>query len=404
MGDAIPWLLCAVLYALTALVVVSPVAPHGRWLAVHLFTLGTLTNAILGFSEHFGRVLTRTPGQGRLVDLVVANVGILLTLAGIATGTTAATAAGAVVITGAVVVAYRRLRRMRRTALGARFGWVVRIYERAHGAFVHGAILGLLLGLGLLPGGWYLAGRTAHLHISVLGWAGLTLLATLVFFGPTLARTRIRPGADDQAARALRHGATALTVGVLLLLATGVGGVASVALRVAAAVALAGFALAATTVCVPVLRAALGGPPSATRWPVVAVTAWLPPLVWADVAVVASGAWRWLDVLGVAALVAVLGQAVLATATHVTPLLRARSTGAREAVRARLDRLAGARTVLLNLGAGLVAASVAVRDVPLVGAVGWSAIVLPLGYLVVSAVWPVRRAGVTPPAPAQRVA
>ena len=66
--------------------------------------------------------------------------------------------------------------------------------------FVHGAILGALLGTGVLTGRWYGAGRIAHLHVNILGWAGLTLLATLVFFGPTMVRTRIRQGADDDAA------------------------------------------------------------------------------------------------------------------------------------------------------------------------------------------------------------
>lgn len=47
-----------------------------------------------------------------------------------------------------------------------------------------------------------------------------------MFFGPTMLRTRIEGGADDVAAPALRYGATALTVAVLLLLllGTGVGG------------------------------------------------------------------------------------------------------------------------------------------------------------------------------------
>ncbi len=65
------------------------------------------------------------------------------------------------------------------------------------------------------------AGRVAHLHANVLGWGVLTLLATVVFFGPTILRRQIEPGADERAARRLRHGATGVTVAVLALVATG---------------------------------------------------------------------------------------------------------------------------------------------------------------------------------------
>lgn len=126
--------------------------PAGRWPAVHLFTLGVLTNLVLAFSDHFGRALTRTPGTLTRWQPVVLNIGVLAVLAGLPTGATWAVGLGAVVTTGVVTASYLRLRRMRTRAVGARFGWIVRVYERAHGAFVHGAVLGALMGLGLLPG------------------------------------------------------------------------------------------------------------------------------------------------------------------------------------------------------------------------------------------------------------
>lgn len=58
--------------------------------------------------------------------------------------------------------------------------------------------------------------------------------------------------------------------------------------------------------------------------------------------VVVGSAWRWLEMLGVIALAGVVGQAILATLIYLTPMLRARSTGARELVRQRLE--VGART------------------------------------------------------------
>ncbi len=365
----------AYLVAVLVWLVIGDALPGGRWLAVHLFTLGVLTNLVLTFSEHFARTVTRTPGERAWWWPVVTNVGIMGVLLG-AAGHQWLLAAGGTILTGAVFAAYWRLRRMRRAAIGARFAWIVRVYERAHGAFIHAAVLGIVLGVGLVSGGWYLGVRAAHLHANVLGWGGLTLLATLVFFGPTMARTRIEPGADGRAARALRHGATGLTVGVVLLLLTGAPGALGTAARLGAAVGLAVLAWAATVVCLPVARAALGAKPTAPRWPLIAVCVWFPLVVWADVLVVATGQWRWLDALGAAALAGVLAQAVVVTLTYLAPMLRGRSTPERDAVRTRLEVGARTRAAAFQVGAGLVVlASARIVDVPYGAAVGWALLI-----------------------------
>lgn len=333
--------------------------PGGRWLAVHLFTLGVLTNLVLTFSEHFARTVTRTPGERATWWPVVTNLAIVTTLVGVATGGRPATVAGALTLSGVVAAAYRRLRTMRRRAVGARFVWVVRGYERAHGAFLHGALLGALLGTGVVNGPWWGGVRLAHLHVNVLGWGGLTLLATLVFFGPSMIRTRIEPGADARAAGALRLGAISLSVSVLALLATGAPGGFGTAARVVAGLGLASLAVATAAVCGPVLRAVGRAPRSAARPAVLAVAAWLPLLVAADAAVVASGAWRWLDPLGLLALVAVLGGAIVATLSFLAPMLVATGPADRALVRARLDRGAGTRVVTFHLGVVLWAADAA---------------------------------------------
>lgn len=348
---ATPTLRVAAVWAVAAAMwfTFGDVLPGGRWFAVHLWTLGALTNLILKFSEHFARTVTRADEDDRPVgawQLPTFNLGVVLLLAGLPTGATWALAAGATIVTTVVLIAYLRLRHLRRGAVGVRFAWVARSYERAHGAFVHGAILGALLGLGVLPGAWHGAARLAHLHVMVLGWAGVTLLATLVFFGPTLARTRIEPGADDRAARALRHGATCLTVAVLLLLATGVGGPLGIAARAGAALALAGFAVAVTVVCAPVVRAALGGVHTAARPGIVALGVGFPLVAWADVVVVATGRLVLLDALGVAFALGVLLPAVVATLSHLAPMLLGRTVGARTAIGERLARGAPGRLVV----------------------------------------------------------
>jgi hypothetical protein len=350
--------------------------PGGRWLAVHLFTLGVLTNLVLTFSEHFSRTVTRTPGERSWWWPAVTNAGVLLVLVGLPTGVPWLVVAGTVVLTGVVVAAYRRLRRMRHQAVGARFAWLCRIYERAHGAFVHGAVLGGLLGAGLVAGGWYAGVRAAHLHANVLGWGGLTLLATLVFFGPTMTRTRIESGADAKAARALRHGASGLTAAVLLLIVSGAPGAVGTVARAGAAAGLAVLGWATVAVCVPVARAALRAKPTAPRWSVVAVCGWFCLVVWADVAVVATGTWRWLDALGVAALAGVLGQAIVATLTYLAPLLRGRTAPERDAIRTRLEVGARTRAAVFQVGVGclVLAAARLGEDLPLT-AIGWASLI-----------------------------
>lgn len=396
-ADVVPWTVAALGHAAAAgtWAAAGTALPGGRWMAVHLFTLGVLTNLVLGFTGHFAVTLTRRRQPVRRWRPLMANVGAVLVMAGLPSGRTVLLGIGASVLMVVVFRAYLDLRRARREAVGARFGWIVRIYERAHGAFVHGALLGAAMGLGLLPGTWYAAARMAHLHVNVLGWGGLTLLATLVFFGPTMARTRIVPGADDRAAVALRHGATALAVGTVLLLVTGIGGPWGAGMRMGAATALAGYALAATTVCVPVVRAASRARSSAARWSVVAIGLWLPAAAWADVVLVGVGAWGHLDLLGGVVLVGVLLQSVLATLTYVAPMLRGRTSAGRALLMARLERLARSRAVAFNLGVAsvLVGGLLPGSEGAVLGRIGWAMVLATAVTAALSGLLPVTGTG-----------
>jgi hypothetical protein len=383
----------ALVFAVLAVVwlVAGARLPGGRWLAVHLFTLGVLTNLVWVFSRHFAAKLTSdaTPDRHRPTLAAVLNLGIVATLWGTATGTRPALVVGASTVTAVVLWGTVRLRRWRRGAPDARFSWVVRIYERAHGAFVHAAVLGALLGAGVLPGAWHVAARDAHLHLAVLGWGGLTLLATLVFFGPALLRTRMEPGADERAARALRLGATALSVGAVALLFTGLGGAAEVVLRLVAGLAFAGLAWAATVVLLPVGRAAVHAKPGPARLPLVGLCVWMPVALVVDAVAVASGQRRWLEAVGVLLLVGVLGQALLAVLVYLMPMLRGRGFAARERLTAVTERGAVLRAFLLN--AGVATAAIGAALGPAAGSggafvvrAGWGMIALALvGSLVV---------------------
>lgn len=252
-------------YGIAALVwaVAGAALPGDRWLALHLFTLGTLTNAVSSLSLHFGQTLmhARPDHEPELARLAGRNIGVLAVLVGVAQGWSAAVAVGSTVVSADVLLTWWLLRRARKRSLPGRFAFVVRSYELACSAFLHGALLGALLGTGVLKGRWYGAARLAHLHVMLLGWAGLPILATAVFFLPTLARARILPGADRASARALRIAPTLLTVATGALLLTALGGVAGDAFRILAGIAVLGFALAAADVGGWAWRAGPGAAP-----------------------------------------------------------------------------------------------------------------------------------------------
>ena len=101
-------------------------------------------------------------------------------------------------------------------------------------------------------------------------------------------------------------------------------------------------------------------------------TVWFPIVAWADVALVATGAWRWLDALGIAALTGVLAQAILATLIYLAPILRGCNPATRDRIRARLEVGARTRAVVVSIGvlACVLGAARIVVELPLLG-IGW---------------------------------
>jgi hypothetical protein len=333
--------------------------PGGRWFAVHLFTLGVLTNLVMALTHHFAQTLLHAaPSGSTRRRFLLLNAGALLVL-GFPPAWRIPLAVGAAATSAAVLWLYLDLRRMRKQALTQRFCFVVRAYQRACSAFLHGALLGALLGVGVLSGGWYVAARYAHLHVQVLGWGGLVLLATVVFFGPTVLRTRMEPGADRTAVPALRHGATALTVAVVALLLTGAGDPVALPARLVAAVGLAGYAAAATLVCVPVLRAARRARGNVNGRLVAGACAWFPLLAWAGAGVVALGQWSLLDALGAGLLVGVLSQAILGSLAYLAPMAFAAGSTARTRARTLLERFEAPRLLVHNAAAAALVVAVA---------------------------------------------
>lgn len=352
--DVMPGIGVAVVWASAGMfwLIAGSNLPGGRWLAVHLFTLGVVTNFVLAFSHHFAMTLTRQPDRfiGPVVT-IVTNIGIAVTVTAMAMEWNRIVGIGATVVILGITANWWGLRRLRHRGVGARFGWVVRSYERSHEAVVLGAVLGGLMGAGVLQGSWYTSARLAHVHVNLLGWAGMTVLTTLVFFGPTIARARIGAGADDRAARALPRAAAAITIATVALLLTGLDGTPGVVARLVAAVGLGVSAWQVLDTVRGVTTAARGGV-AAGRHAVVATCTWFALVVAADALVVATASWEMLDILGVALLVGVLAQAIMATLHHLTPLFAHRSR--RGDLRDALDARAGARAIAFNAGVAMI--------------------------------------------------
>lgn len=384
----VPALVSAVLFGGAALVwlVAGRWLPGGRWVVVHLFTLGVLTSVIAAFTRHFSLSFT---GQGAprgiqrpLVVALVLDLSVLALLVGRLSHGRVLLAIGTLGLLAVVGDNLWGLRTARRSARVARFTSIVRRYEDAHAAFLIAAVLGTLVGTGAVRGGLYVGARDAHLHLNVLGWAGLTVLATLVVFGPALLRVRIGPGVEERVAAALRWAAGALfAAAVWLVLASWLPGAAGTAMRMAATAALlvygwGVFEVASTTLASA--RRSTGPPP---RLPVMAAVLWLPVGVLVDVIAVATAQRRLLDVVGVVLFVGVLTQLILAVMMHLAPHLRGSDTATRTALRQRLQRLAVPRAVFLNLGVAAVALGLgieAVSELSTAGVVraGWGAIAL----------------------------
>ena len=354
--------------------------PGGRWLAVHLFTLGVLTNLVVALTFHFAQALLHAPDHSRVGRLVAVNIGGLLVLMGLPAGQPWLVAAGATTLSGSVLWLYADLRRMRKASLTGRFAFVVRAYERACSAFIHGALLGALIGVGAL-GSWYTAGRLAHLHVNVLGWGGLALLGTILFFAPTVMRARMEPGADAAGAKGLRLAATGLTVAAFALLLTGAGGAVALPARLLAAASLAVYTSGVAAVCVPVVRTGRRAQPSCSGRMLQAACCWFVALAAADVVVIATGQLRLLDALGAAMLVGVLGQTILAALAYLIPMAWARGSEGRDTALKRLGMLPSLRPLALNAGVALVAAAATT------GATGGSTgtVVAGLGWVLVAA-------------------
>lgn len=329
--------------------------PGGRWFAIHLFTLGVVTNLVAAFMPHFAAALTHVVadvGFGMRGRLVLLNTGVVATLGGRLVSAKWVIALGAGLVSAAILWLYLDLRRLRKGALGSRFAFVVRAYERACAALLHGAFLGAIMGAGL-PGPWHQGVRLAHLHLNLLGWAGLALLATLVTFGPVIARVQMEPGAATLAARNLPRAAVAVTVAAVALLFAGRADAIGHVARWVAGVALVTYAVSALGLMLLAVRATRRGPASSASSLLMASFLSWGAAMGLDIVGVVSGSSRLLDAAGVIFLGGVLLQTILAALQQVVPVLWGGDASTRRTASAALAPLRRTRVAAINAGVAI---------------------------------------------------
>lgn len=174
--------------------------PNYRWVLVHIFTLGVLTNSVLLWSQHLSEKFTQTraPDSARptqLKRIYILNVGVVITLIGQALKDAfdyqwIITEVGALIV--AAMVAWHGVslyKHWQRVDADKRFRAIVLGYVGSAAFLPVGAFLGGMLAI-FRADPLYTQLLFAHIACNVGGFAGLAAAASLTVLFPGIWRTR----------------------------------------------------------------------------------------------------------------------------------------------------------------------------------------------------------------------
>ncbi|MEV1122049.1 multicopper oxidase domain-containing protein, partial [Actinosynnema sp. NPDC049800] len=360
------------------------------WVAVHAFLLGCATNAIVVWSEHFVVALCRAPAppERRMrLGLTGLNLAVVLVLVGVVVDAHWLSGTGATAVTVIAVVHTVHLVRIRRAALPNRYSYLTGYYSAASAALAVGATLGGALTAGGLE--WYAQLWGAHVHVTLLGWLGLSVLGTMVTLGPTALRTRMPDNARQRAQRTLWlliAGLTAAAAGFV---------VGNVWVAVIGLLAYAGgVGMALVPFGAALLRAA---PRWSAPWQLAAALCWFFAALLTEAGTLLDG--RSLDGVSAATgrvlpmlLVGFGAQVLTGSLTQLLPVVLSRGPAEHKKVVAVLDRAWLPRVVSVNVAVALV-----LTGFP---ALGWGLAAVGFGWFAVLALAvavPVAAHGALPP-------
>ena len=332
------------------------------WHSVHVAGLGLIGSAILVWTWHFADALTRRRESQRdqLVRLGMYSAGVLvlgIAMAGTGRGAAIVAICGACTIAAMVLWHLVALKRALRGSFLSPAAVTLRFHVVGSMFLVIGAVAGLVAGINASSRGDALALWSwlyhahdalvvAHMASVIFGFVGMTILGTLVTFGPTLARARMHPEAVSRAGRALY----ALTACVVVM----VGGALANVTAVVAVATLAWVVISVIAVVMPVGRSWIRSMASLSDAGFVgAGVAWIlgGALIWAWHLALAHdvGASRSSALVTSAALLGIGAvQVVVGSLTYLVPVVLG---GGPARVRRTLEWLApsgGTRFILLN--------------------------------------------------------
>ena len=356
----------------------------GFWLPLHLALAGAVSVAIRGTMMSFASALTAAPGPGRSLtgaQFGLINAGVAFIALGYPNGSGALVAIGGACFVVAISLVLFAVAAAWRRGLNHRHPLPMVMYAVAACAVLAGGTLGALLGSGAVHGPSFAAIRDTHLALNVLGWASVTIVATLITLLPTVLRIRI-PRWNAPAA------AACMVAGVALL----AGGLATRSRPVSAAGALTLFA-AGIQVAVMVARA-ISGP---RTWPVpvtakhmACAVAWFvcggPALALACARGTFDAFVPLLEVIYVCGWVL---QTLVGSWLYLVPVGRPGGPGERRVWFTATEVGANTQVIVANAGLALLALSVAGVLPSTVGAVGaWAALLVAAAALLKSWTFP----------------
>lgn len=228
--------------------------PNARWLMVHTFTLGAITNALFIWTEHFAAAILRfrpdPKRHGEIALLALLNSGIALTVAGMLTGIIPLLFLGVTLLCVAVAGHGIRLGRSLQKALPARFTVVVQAYVAAAILLLPGLVFGYLMATGLPPR-WHIAALGAHVSFNILGWVALPIVATLLTLWPTILRAPLPPRAEIMTRRFLP---VLMFMPAIAALGSVLYGMNDEASRIVLTLGILGFVICAIVIFIPLAR------------------------------------------------------------------------------------------------------------------------------------------------------
>ncbi|MDO5723123.1 MAG: multicopper oxidase domain-containing protein [Flaviflexus sp.] len=325
---------------------------EARWLMVHTFTLGAVTNALFIWTEHFTAAILRIRSAGRRDEAIllgILNAGILTTAAGFLSGISPLTLTGVVLLSGAVAGHAWRLWRAMKRALPARFTITVQVYLFSAVLLIPGLMCGFGLASGV-DGRWHIALLGAHVSLNVLGWVGLPIVATLLTLWPTILRAQLPPGAE-RAARRYTPFLCAMPV------VAAAGALALPAGEGVMAAGILGFTVFAVLTLYPLTKTTwrmAGG-----SFPAMSVAA---GALWLAASITAFGIMVWVDGPGTLSRLGVLvipllgggiAQVLMGSLGYLLPVMVGGGPKALRVRIARVDTWATFRIVLINLSLAL---------------------------------------------------